>query len=74
MPRAAATSATIDALQARIQLLDSALSAADAGPSARPDAQRMWSQRVQLMNSLVGMRYAEAVRVGYQTTSHEGDM
>jgi hypothetical protein len=68
----AATSATINALQVRIQLLDSELSTTDAGASARTDAHELWSQRVQLMNSLIGMRYAEAVRVEYQAASHEG--
>jgi LPS O-antigen subunit length determinant protein (WzzB/FepE family) len=68
----AATSATINALQARIQLLDSELSTTDESANAPADAHELWSQRVQLMNSLVGMRYAEAVRVGYQAASHEG--
>ena len=29
-------------------------------------------ERVQLLNSLVGMRYAEAVRVDVQAATHEG--
>jgi hypothetical protein len=55
----AGTSATIDELQNRIQLVDHQLSTASVdqpGPAAR----RLWSARVELMNSLVHVRYAEA--------------
>jgi hypothetical protein len=58
----AATSATIDDLQTRIQMLDQRLSA-----SAKDDldqTRRLWSARVELMNSLVYVRYAEAARNG----------
>jgi hypothetical protein len=55
----AGTSATIDELQNRIQLVDHQLSMASADqPGA--DARRLWSARVELMNSLVHVRYAEA--------------
>jgi hypothetical protein len=55
----AGTSATIDELQNRIQLVDHQLSTASADqPGA--DARRLWSARVELMNSLVHVRYAEA--------------
>ena len=57
----AATSAAIDELQTRIQLLDQQLSAAN---DDRYRTQRLWSARVQLMNSLVYVRYAEAARNG----------
>lgn len=55
----AGTSATIDELQNRIQLVDHQLSTVSAD---RPgtDARRLWSARVELMNSLVHVRYAEA--------------
>jgi hypothetical protein len=56
----AGTSATIDDLQNRIQLLDLQLSAASKGDLPSRDAQRLWSARVELMNSLVHIRYAEA--------------
>jgi hypothetical protein len=58
----AATSAAIDELQTRIQILDQQLSAAANGD--RYQTQRLWSARVQLMNSLVYVRYAEAARNG----------
>jgi predicted anti-sigma-YlaC factor YlaD len=67
-----ATSATIEELQARIQLVDSQLLA----PAERRDleqAQQLWSERVLLMNSLVGMRYAEATRVGYVPDNQSGE-
>lgn len=55
----AGTSATIDELQNRIQMLDLQLSAA-AGEQHHDDARRLWNARVELMNSLVHVRYAEA--------------
>ena len=58
----AATSAAIDELQTRIQMLDQQLSAAATDDRYR--TQRLWSARVQLMNSLVYVRYAEAARNG----------
>lgn len=62
----AMTAVTISALQDRIQLLDSQLAAA-------PDA-GLWAERVQLMNSLVGVRYAESLRAGYRPNSYPGEM
>jgi hypothetical protein len=58
----AATSAAIDDLQTRIQILDQQLSA--AANDDRYRTQRLWSARVELMNSLVYVRYAEAARNG----------
>ncbi len=57
----AANSATIDALQARIQWLDAELSGHEAGSER---ARELWGSRVQLLDSLVAVRYAEAVRAG----------
>jgi hypothetical protein len=56
----AGTSATIDELQNRIQMLDLQLSANTAGELQHDDARRLWGARVELMNSLVHVRYAEA--------------
>jgi hypothetical protein len=56
----AGTSATIDELQNRIQLLDLQLSASSKAELPQGDAQRLWSARVELMNSLVQVRYAQA--------------
>jgi hypothetical protein len=55
----AGTSATIDELQNRIQLVDHQLSTASADQPGT-DARRLWSARVELMNSLVHVRFAEA--------------
>jgi hypothetical protein len=54
----AGTSATIDELQNRIQMLDLQLSAATG--EQHHDEARLWNARVELMNSLVHVRYAEA--------------
>jgi hypothetical protein len=54
------TSAAIDALQTRIQLVDLELSGAARGDAER--ARRLWSTRVELLNSLVNVRCAEAAR------------
>lgn len=61
-----ATSATIDALQTRIQLVDGELNADEEVAASPAHEQALWSERVQLLDSLVNVRYAEAVRVGYQ--------
>jgi hypothetical protein len=56
----ASTSATIDTLQSRIQWVDYQLSVAkDVGMTERQSAQ-LWRNRVELMDSLVMVRYAEA--------------
>jgi hypothetical protein len=60
----AATSATIDELQTSIQLLDLQLSAVATGDPDRDRTQGLWNTRVQLLSSLVSVRYAEAVRDG----------
>jgi len=70
----AANSVAIDALQSRIQHLDMEL-ASDAAVESDPDrAQELWSQRVSLLNSLIGVRYAEAVHAGYRATREEGSL
>ena len=65
----AATSETIDELQGRIAVLDLQLSNLWRVDMDRAQTQRLWSQRVQLLNSLVYVRYAEAARAGYQPTN-----
>jgi hypothetical protein len=58
----ASTTTTIDSLQSSIQWLDYQLSvAADVGLSERQAAQ-LWEDRIQLMDSLVKVRFAEAQR------------
>lgn len=59
----AASSVAIDALQSRIQWVDALLA---SQPRIEPErAQALWRSRVRLLDSLVGVRYAEAVRAGY---------
>jgi hypothetical protein len=74
----AANSAAIDALQARIQWLDTQLVASTAGvaPAELPPerTRELWQTRVQLLNSLVGVRYAEAVHARYPSGSGSGDI
>ena len=55
----AATSMPIESLQARVQWLDHEISVA---PARGPDAEQLWRDRVEVMNSLVQLRYVEAQR------------
>jgi hypothetical protein len=57
----AATSVPIESLEARVQWLDHEISVADAQARA-PDAEQLWRDRVEVMNSLVQLRYVEAQR------------
>jgi hypothetical protein len=60
----AATSAAIDELQARIEVLDMQLSSAPENGLSGTQAQQLWSERVQLLSSLVNVRYAEQAARG----------
>jgi hypothetical protein len=54
------TAATVDSIEQRIQWLDWQLAyESDAGLNAR-QAERLWSERVELMDSLLKVRYAES--------------
>jgi hypothetical protein len=66
----AATSAAIDDLQQRIQALDLQLSAAQESATASS----LWTQRVQLLDSLLGVRYAEAARNSYSSFNPTGEI
>jgi len=57
----AATSVPIESLEARVQWLDHEILVADAQARV-PDAERLWRDRVEVMNSLVQLRYVEAQR------------
>jgi hypothetical protein len=70
----AANSVAIDALQSRIQRLDLELASDATGASDADRLQELWSQRVTLLNSLFGVRYAEAVHAGYRATREEGTL
>lgn len=70
--RVAANSAAIDALQERIEQLDAEM--ASAVPADRERTVELWSTRVRLLNSLVGVRYAEAVHAGYAAGTTQGEI
>jgi hypothetical protein len=57
------TSIPIDAMEARVQWLDHRLSIADAEGVPAEDAERLWRERVEVLSSLVQLRYVEAQRV-----------
>ena len=54
------TAATIDTIEQRIQWLDFQLSAAPDEQLSEEQSRRLWRERVDLMDSLVKVRYAEA--------------
>lgn len=54
------TAATIDTIEQRIQWLDFQLSNALEGDLSEEQSRRLWRERVELMDSLVKVRYAEA--------------
>ena len=53
------TAATIDTIEQRIQWLDFQLSDAPAADLNEEQTRRLWRERVELMDSLVKVRYAE---------------
>ena len=55
-----AMAATLDSIEERIQWLDVQLSFASTADLNETQAQRLWRERVDLMDSLVKVRYAEA--------------
>jgi hypothetical protein len=54
------TAATIDTIEQRIQWLDFRLSNVPDGDLSEEQSRRLWRERVELMDSLVKVRYAEA--------------
>lgn len=59
------TAATLDTIEERIQWLDFQLSYAATGELDELEAQRLWRERVELMDSLVKVRYAQSGRVSF---------
>jgi hypothetical protein len=57
----AGSAVPIDTLEGQVQWIDHQLSTGD-GLAAR-DAEQLWRERVDLMNSLVQLRYVEAQRI-----------
>jgi hypothetical protein len=58
----AATTLPIDSLEAQVQWLDHELTLADADGRS-PQAEQLWRDRVEVMSSLVQLRYVEAQHV-----------
>lgn len=54
------TAATIDTIEQRIAWLDFQISSAPVGDLSEEQSRRLWRERVELMDSLVKVRYAEA--------------
>ncbi|WP_129646468.1 hypothetical protein [Peristeroidobacter agariperforans] len=54
------TAATIDTIEQRIQWLDFQLSNAPEADLSEAQSRQLWRERVELMDSLVKVRYAEA--------------
>jgi hypothetical protein len=54
------TAATIDTIEQRIQWLDFRLSSAPEADLSEEQSRQLWRERVELMDSLVKVRYAEA--------------
>ena len=61
----AATAATLDALEGEIQWLDYTLSRAHEDRIPAEQATQLWQQRVDLLESLVTLRYAQASRLSF---------
>jgi hypothetical protein len=59
----AGTSLPIESLEAQVQWLDHQLSVGPEAVASPADAEQLWRERVEVMNSLVRLRYAEAQRV-----------
>ena len=58
----AGTALPIDTIEAQVQWLDHQILL--SGDDVQPDAaERLWRERVEAMNSLVRLRYADAQRV-----------
>lgn len=58
----AGTSLPIETLETQVQWLDHQLSLAGPAVWAAPEAERLWRDRVEALNSLVQLRYVEAQR------------
>jgi hypothetical protein len=58
----AATALPIDALEAQVQWVDHRLSESEAAKAGPRETVQLWRDRIELMNSLVQLRYVEAQR------------
>jgi hypothetical protein len=53
----------IETLEAQVQWVDHQLSEFEAAPTSAAEAERLWRDRIEIMNSLVQLRYVEAQRL-----------
>jgi hypothetical protein len=65
----AMTSATIGELETRIQWLDLELAGVSSNGASQEEVRHLWDARVQLLNSLVYVRYAESAGAGFRAAS-----
>jgi hypothetical protein len=61
----AETATTIAGLEDRIALIDEQITYSNAGGVPQPQRAALWGERVDLMNALVHVRYAQAQPQGY---------
>ena len=59
----ASTAVPIDTLQAQVQWVDHQLSVSSAAQASPDLRERLWRERVEIMNTLVQLRYVEAQRI-----------
>jgi len=64
MPVSADTATTVAALEDRIALVDYEIGSASARGTGNPDLARLWKQRVDLLQSLAAVRYAQVADRG----------
>jgi hypothetical protein len=57
------TAFTVAELEDRLALVDDRLSRVALEPNAPERAERLWRERVEVLNSLVQVRYADAVGI-----------
>jgi hypothetical protein len=65
-----ATASTIAGLEDRIALIDEQLTYSNARGAPQPERTALWGERVELMNALVHVRYAQAQPGGFDSTTH----
>ena len=64
MPVSADTATTVAALEDRIALVDYEINSASARDTHNPDLAQLWKQRVDLLQSLAAVRYAQVADRG----------
>ena len=63
-----ATATTIAGLEDRIALIDEQITYSNARGVPQPERTALWGERVELMNALVHVRYAQAQPGGFEST------